>query len=613
MSRLSIVTKSRAQQVVEGLYKNLEQRIVASPPGLCPVDISHAFLQLCHAQTCGKCTPCRIGLGQMGNLMVDILEGRGSMATIDTLEKTARVVYETADCAIGYEAAHMILKGLAGFRDDFEEHVTHNRCICHLDQPVPCVALCPAGVDIPGYLALVGEGRHQDAVRLIRKDNPFVTACAMVCEHPCEARCRRNMVDSSVNIRGIKRYAIEHAGDVPVPDNAASTGKRIAIIGGGPSGLSAAYYLQLMGHQTAVFEQREALGGMLRYGIPGYRLPESDLDGDINAILSTGVECHLNTPIGGGKGITLEALQKNYDAVYIAIGAHKDKKIGIDGEEGPDVISAVDMLRDIGEGRMPDFTGKTVMVIGGGNVAMDVSRTAIRLGADQVGVVYRRRKADMTALPDEIEGAEAEGVQILELHAPKFIERDAAGHVSALWADPKVIGLMDAAGRPRPADSTEDARAIPCDTIIVAIGQEIDSNHFAEGGLPVARGSLVTDAAGAVVGFPGIYAGGDCATGPATVIKAVATGKVVAANIDNALGFHHAITCDVEIPAPRMGDLPACGRVTMKERNANARRQDFEQVEYGMTCQEAEQESSRCLRCDHFGISALKGGRVNQW
>ncbi|MEG2417977.1 MAG: NADH-ubiquinone oxidoreductase-F iron-sulfur binding region domain-containing protein, partial [Eubacterium sp.] len=164
MSRLSIVTKSRAQQVVEGLYKNLEQRIVASPPGLCPVDISHAFLQLCHAQTCGKCTPCRIGLGQMGNLMVDILEGRGSMATIDTLEKTARVVYETADCAIGYEAAHMILKGLAGFRDDFEEHVTHNRCICHLDQPVPCVALCPAGVDIPGYLALVGEGRHQDAV-----------------------------------------------------------------------------------------------------------------------------------------------------------------------------------------------------------------------------------------------------------------------------------------------------------------------------------------------------------------------------------------------------------------------------------------------------------------
>ncbi|MGL6294352.1 NAD(P)-binding protein [Eubacterium aggregans] len=613
MSRLSIVTKSRAQQVVEGLYKNLEQRIVASPPGLCPVDISHAFLQLGHAQTCVKRTPCRIGLGQMGNLMEDILEGRGSMATIDTLEKTARVVYETADCAIGYEAAHMILKGLAGFRDDFEEHVTHNRCICHLDQPVPCVALCPAGVDIPGYLALVGEGRHQDAVRLIRKDNPFVTACAMVCEHPCEARCHQNMVDSSVNIRGIKRYAIEHAVDVPVPDNAASTGKRIAIIGGGPSGLSAAYYLQLMGHQTAVFEQRDVLVGMLRYGIPGYRLPESNLDGDINAILSTGVECHLNTPIGGENGIPLDTLQKNYDAVYIAIGAHKDKKIGIDGDDGPDVISAVDMLRDIGEGLMTDFTGKTVMVIGGGNVAMDVSRTAIRLGADQVGVVYRRRKADMTALPDEIEGAEAEGVQILELHAPKFIERDAAGHVSTIWADPKVIGLMDAAGRPSPADSTEDTVAIPCDTIIVAIGQEIDSNHFAEGGLPVARCSLVTDAAGAVVGFPGVYAVGDCATGPATVIKAVATGKVVAANIDNYLGFHHAITCDVEIPAPRMRYLPACGRVTMKERNANGRRQDFEQVEYVMTCQEAKQESSRCLRCDHFGISALKGWSVNQW
>ena len=197
------------------------------------------LLKLCHAQTCGKCVPCRVGLGQLGNLLEDVLNGDATLETIDLIEKTARAITNSADCAIGYEAADMVLRGVIGFRDDYEEHILHGRCTCSLNQPVPCVALCPAGVDIPGYIALVSEGRYADAVRLIRKDNPFPTACGLICEHPCEARCRRNMIDDSINIRGLKRFAVDHAGDVPVPKRFRPTGKTVAVIGGGPGGLSA--------------------------------------------------------------------------------------------------------------------------------------------------------------------------------------------------------------------------------------------------------------------------------------------------------------------------------------------------------------------------------------
>ncbi len=289
MNRLTIASTNQAQVVVEGLYKDLERRIVASPPGLCPVDMAASFLKLCHAQTCGKCVPCRVGLSQLEIMLEEVLSGKATMDTIDLIEKTARVIVASADCAIGYEAANMVLKSVRGNREDYEEHVRNGRCTCSLNQPVPCVALCPARVDIPGYIALVSQGRYADAVRLIRKDNPFPTACALICEHPCEARCRRNMIDDSINIRGLKRYAVDHSGVVPAPENAPSTGKRVAIVGGGPGGLSAAYYLQLMGHHAVIFEKQPKLGGMLRYGIPNYRLPRQRLEEDINVILSTGV------------------------------------------------------------------------------------------------------------------------------------------------------------------------------------------------------------------------------------------------------------------------------------------------------------------------------------
>lgn len=614
MSRLSIMTTSKAQTVVEDLYKVLEQRIVASPPGICPVDVSSAFLKLCHAQSCGKCTPCRIGLGQLDNLLDQILDGEGTEETLQLIERTARSVAATSDCAIGREAGKMVLSGLEGFREDYLEHIQHNRCLCHISQPVPCVALCPAGVDIPGYIALIREGRYADAVRLIRKDNPFPTACALVCEHPCEARCRRNMVDASINIRGLKRAAVDRAGTVPVPENAPSTGKTVAVIGGGPSGLSAAYYLQLMGHQVTVYEKRKKLGGMLLYGIPSYRLPRERLNEDIDAILSTGVKVEIDTTIGGENGeITMQNLREQYDAVYISIGAHTDKKMGIEGENSIGVISAVEMLREVGRNRMPDFTGKKVVVIGGGNVAMDCTRSAVRLGAEKVTCVYRRRKTDMTALPDEVEGAIAEGAEILELHAPERIEADAEGNVTALIASKKMVGFIDSAGRPRPADSGEGEVSIPCDIVVVAIGQGIETRHFEDAGIPIKRGVIEAANWAEVSHAPGVFAGGDCVTGPATVIRAIAAGKVAAANIDEYLGYSHVISVDIDIPMPKLESLPPCGRVNMKERDANERKCDFNLMEIGMNDKEVMQESSRCLRCDYYGYGIFKGGREAEW
>lgn len=611
MSRLQMKTQDQAQKVVEELYKDLERRIVASPPGLCPVDMTQAFLRLAHAQTCGKCVPCRIGLAQLTQLITDVLDGKGTVATIDLIEKTARVIKNSADCAIGREAAKMVLRGVVGFRDDYMEHINHHRCLCSMNQPVPCVAQCPAGVDVPGYIALIAEGRYADAVRLIRKDNPFVTACAMVCEHPCEARCRRSMMDNPLNIRALKRFAVDNAGKVPVPECAEKTGKKIAVIGGGPGGLSAAYYLALMGHDVQVFEKRKFLGGMLRYGIPSYRLPRERLQEDIDAVLSTGVK--VSTNVGIGEDITFEELKKQYDAIYISIGAQLDRNVGIEGEDSRGVMSAVEMLRGIGDGNLPDFNDKKVVIIGGGNVAMDCARSSVRLGASHVDIVYRRRRADMTALPEEVNGAIEEGCGLIELQAPVRIETDSEGNAAALWTQPQIVGEIDKSGRPRPRNAALPENRISADLIIVAIGQKIATKHFEEGGIPTKRGVIqVKDSSGSVE-QSGIFAGGDCVTGPASAIKAIAAGKVAAANIDEYLGYNHEITVDVEIPEAALYDRTPCGRVIPAERTPSDRVKDMGLIEYAMTEEEAMQEAHRCLRCDKFGYGSFKGGREHKW
>lgn len=616
MSRLTILTKDKAQVTMESLYQDLERRIVASPPGLCPVDLTRSFIKMCLAQSCGKCVPCRVGLRQLARLFDNVLDGEANEEIVENIKLTAEGIYYSADCAIGYEAAKLALKSVDGCIDDFESHIHNGFCSCNSNQPVACVKSCPAGVDIPGYIALVQQGRYADAVRLIRRDNPMPTTCAYICEHPCENRCKRTIIDAPVNIRGLKKMAVDNSGIVPVPECEAPTGKKVAIIGGGPGGLSAAYYLALMGHKVTIFEQRKQLGGMLRYGIPNYRFPRKKLDEEIDSILSTGIEVKKNISVG--KDISFDDITKEYDATYISIGAHADKKIGIEGEDAKSgITSAVEMLRAIGDGDMPDYTGKKVIVIGGGNVAMDVARSSIRLGASKVSIVYRRRKADMTALEEEVEGAEAEGCDVLELMSPVRIKQDEEGNAIGLIVKPQMISRVSH-GRPAPKAAAKDEVLLESDLIVVAIGQGIETKSFEEHGIKVQRGVISALNTGNITPqdgemSEGVFAGGDCVTGPATVIKAIAAGKVAAANIDEYLGFNHEITCDVEIPYASNEDKVACGRVEVALRDAAERKNDFEPIEYGFSCEEACQEAGRCLRCDHFGFGAFRGGREEQW
>ena len=601
--------QTAAQKKVDELYATLGRRRGASPFGSCPVNLTASFVQLCLAQSCGKCVPCRVGLDRLHALLEKILDGRGTTDDLRAVRRSAAAIYDSADCAIGFEAARLVLDGLEAFRDDYMSHIENGVCTAAFDA-VPCVAGCPANVDVPGYIALIREERYADAVRLIRKDNPFPTTCGFICEHPCEARCRRNMVDDAVNIRGLKRFAADYAGFVDPPECATSTGKKVAVLGGGPGGLSAAYYLQLMGHQTTVYEMLPKLGGMLRYGIPNYRLPKDRLDDDINAILKTGVEVKQGLKIG--VDITIQELREQYDAVLITIGASTDKKLGLPGEDADGVLSAVQFLRSVGKDEIIDLTGKEVVVIGGGNVSMDAVRTAKRLGAKKVSILYRRRRNDMTALPGEIEGAIAEGIEIVTLKAPASLDVGEDHKIHGIYATPQMISAIRD-GRASVKPTGEPDVYIPCDILIKAIGQDIESGHFEKAGIPVSRGKIVTLKSGAFENMPGVFAGGDCSSGPASVIKAIAAAKVVAANIDEYLGYHHEITSGVEIPEASLKDKTPCGRVNLTERDACERVCDFNAVENCMTEKEAKQEAGRCLRCDHFGYGIFKGGRSTLW
>ncbi len=609
MSRLHIIRPNNVQKTMDLLYEDLAHRNAAAPEGNCPVEQTAALVSVCLSQSCGKCVPCRIGLDQMTKLMEKILDGLADMSDLEMLERTAKTVMDSADCAIGAEAARSVLTCIDGAREDFVSHINTHRCVASF-QPVPCRRACPAHVDIPGYIALVKESRYADAVRLIRKDNPFPSACALVCEHPCEARCRRSILDDAINIRGIKRVAVDSAGHVPAPECGESTGKKIAVIGAGPSGLTAAYFLQLMGHSVTVYEQRAQAGGMLRYGIPRYRLPDEYLNEDINVILSTGVELHTNVRIG--EDITLAELREKFDAVYISIGAHSFRNLGIEGQDAKGILSAVDLLRSIGDGNVPDFTGKDIVVVGGGNVAMDVTRTARRLGANTVKCVYRRRKVDMTAQVEEVEGAIAEGCDIVPLMSPVRVETDSEGNAVALIVQPQIPGEY-VSGRPKPVNANRPEERIPCDIIIGAIGQAIDSKDFADEGVPTHREKILSDKFCMIDDMDGVFAGGDCSSGPSTAIRAIESGKTAARNIDEYLGFNSPLPEPPEVPKASHQARGAMGRINMVERTPSDRNDDFDIMEIGMTEEEAKQECSRCLRCDHYGYGSFRGGREERW
>ena len=592
--------------------ESFEKRVRTTPTGSCPISVLTAYLQNCVSQSCGKCVPCRDGLKQLQKMMENVQNGTASMETFEEIRSLAGIIADTADCAIGYDAGRVIRHSTDVLKEEYLSHILEKKCQAGIAQKVPCISMCPANVDVPGYVSLVGEGRPADAINLIRQDNPFPTACAFICEHPCEERCRRGLLDAPVNIRGIKKYAVDTmpADRVKTPECGVPTGKTIAVVGGGPSGLTAAYFLALMGHKAVVFEERAELGGMLRYGIPNYRLPKDRLDQDIRAVLHAGdITVHLNTVIG--KDITMDQLRADYDAVYLAIGAQTGKTLRMEGVNLQGVSSAVDMLGEIGNGRIPDYSGKKVIIVGGGNVAMDAARSAIRCNAEEVTIVYRRRQEDMTALPSEIQGAIQEGVELLLMHAPVRVLGDSEGKVCGFVAQPQIIGEYDRGGRPSVSNAADKEEiTLEAQIILLAIGQDIVSGPFAEYNVHERRKTFGTTPETDIPGFDGVFAGGDCVFGPATVIKAIGAGKVAALNIDRYLGYHHTTPNEIKAPAPKENERRNIGRVNLTERSAKARRQDFEPVEKEMSWPEACQESRRCLRCDHFGCGAMENGRI---
>lgn len=612
MGRLTVETAGRADERTGEFVEAFARRVEAMPPGQCPVGLVLGQLQASAAQTCGKCTPCAQGMPKIEALLGDVAAFRATAATVDEIRVAATLLRDTADCAVGWQAGAMVLAGLDAFADEFASHVEVGMCAPGTRQTVPCVTLCPAHVNVPAYIALAEEGRLAEAVKMIRKDNPFPTACALVCEHPCEERCRRTMVDAPVNIRGIKKYIVDTvaADSVETPAPLPATGKRVAVVGAGPSGLTCAYFLGLMGHSVTVFERRSRLGGMMRYGIPAYRLPRERLDEDVRAVLAAGdIEVRTGCDVQTDE---MRSLVDEFDAVYVAVGAQGGKTLSIEGADAAGVMSAVDVLEAIGDEQYPDFTGKNVVVIGGGNVAMDCARTAVRAGAASVTVAYRRRLEDMTALPSEVEAAMMEGVEMRCLQAPARIEANGEGQVTALICQPQRIGAVRG-GRPAPVPADKPEVRLAADLVIIAVGQAIECAPFEEFGMQHDRTYLCADACLQAPGFDTVFVGGDCQWGPKTVIMAIAAGKTAAANIDELLGFHHKLDCGAAVPPARPNDRTAYGRVQVAERPACERKHDFEGVEVPMTDEEAAQECRRCLRCDVYGIGALTGRGLEAW
>ena len=609
MARLSVAPRAKDDAKFATFLDEYERRVEAMPPGMCAVAMQLDLLRAGGCQTCGKCVPCREGIAHIETLLEEVLAFDVEPDVLDEIRAQATVVRDTADCAIGWHAAEVLLAGLSMFKEEFESHVKQGKCREGVAQTVPCETLCPAHVNVPAYIALAGSGDYAGAIGMVRKDNPFPTACAVVCEHPCEKRCRRTLIDAPINIRGIKKFAVDQlaADQVPTPAPAAPTGKKVAIVGGGPSGLTCAYFCALMGHEVHVLEMRKQLGGMMRYGIPAYRFPRERLDEDIRAIVSAGnvtvhTECRIDAE-------GMRRLSEEYDAVYVAIGAQGGKTLKLDGADAEGVMSAVDLLTKIGDDDYPDFTGKNVVVVGGGNVAMDCARTSVRAGAASVTVAYRRRLEDMTALRAEIDSAMQEGVEMMTLQAPDHIEVE-NGQAVALYTQPQFIGPVKR-GRPAPQKADKPLVRVPADVVLIAVGQDIESAPFEEAGMQADRTYFEADDGLKSVGsLDNVFVGGDCQVGPKTVIIAIGAGKVAARNIDDYLGFNHELDCGVEVPPAAANWRQPCGRVNIVERPARERKGDFDAVEVEMSAEEAFQEARRCLRCDHFGCGVLDEGRV---
>lgn len=575
----------------------------------CMIDVAKYFLKFLSVESCGKCSPCREGIRQMLKILTRISEGKGRESDIALLGELAESTRDASLCALGGTAPNPVLSTLKYFRHEYEDHILHKRCpagVCEELYKAKCINACPIGQDVPGYLSLVAEGRYEEAISLIYQTNPLPGVCGRVCTHPCTDVCLRAETDEPLNIPKIKRFAADMAkrkGYTVKLEKGKAKVEKIAVIGGGPGGLAAAYSLALMGYRPTIIEELPQLGGMLRYGIPPYRLPREILDQEIDFIVNVGVEVKTNTRVG--RDITLDQLQKEYDAIFVAVGAHKSLPVRVPGEDFPSVKGGAEFLREVELG-IAAHPGKRVAVIGGGDVAMDIARTCRRMGAE-VTIAYRRERKDMPASEEEIADAIAEKIELKELVAPKSIRRANSG--LALELDECELRDFDRSGRRRPVPIEGSVITREYDTIFSAIGQTSDLD-FAES-LETKRDTIAVDRHRLLTSLPGVFAGGDVVSGPARVVDALAHGKTAAVEIDRYLakkrgGQPYAETLEkIKVTMTLPKEVIETPMAEIPKLDPEERIKDFTaEVELGFDEETARKECGRCLRCDVSWMAA---------
>ena len=574
----------------------------------CMVDIARYFLDFLSDESCGRCTTCREGIRRMIQILTDISEGRGKESDLALLESMGRIIKETSLCGLGQTAPNPVLSGLRYFREEYEAHIREQRCpagVCKGLVRAKCTNACPAEVDVPSYVSLVAQGRYAEALEVHRRRNPFALACGRVCPAFCEDKCRRSELDQPVAIRQIKRFMADHELRRPWKPRRLEEAKaeKVAVIGAGPAGLTAALRLAQKGYPVTVFEALPAAGGMMAVGIPEYRLPRDVLNVEIENIKRAGVEIRLNTALG--KDFTLDDLldRDGYKAVILAIGAHKSHELRIEGEEMEGVYHGTQFLRDIALGKPPDLTGKRVAVVGGGDVAIDAVRSAWRLGADEVHLVYRRSRPDMPARDDEVEAAEKEGIQFHFLTNPSRVI--ANGKVTGVELLRQELGKFDASGRRRPVPIPGSEFTLEVDVLIPAIGQEPDLAWMdGDSGIETGRGATFAVSDGLATTRRGVFAAGDAVLGPATVIQAVAQGNQVADGVDHYLraGCVEKVVVrpGYEVIEQRfdMEQYYKAVRPGMRELAIEERWGNFNEVELLFDERTVQEECKRCIRCD---------------
>jgi len=572
----------------------------------CMVDTARFFLDFIKDESCGKCVPCRIGTKRMLEILERITAGEGKESDIADLREFAEAIQDTAICGLGQTAPNPVLSTMKYFANEYEEHITDKHCeagVCSTMFISPCQNACPTGVNVPGYMALIQKGRFIDAYRLIRQENPFPAVCGRICTHPCEKKCRRAQRDEAVAISDLKRFVADYAMrqeepftyDIKYPKN----GKKVAIIGAGPSGLTCGYYLVRLGYDVDVFESKTMAGGVLAYGIPEYRLPNEVLEHEIQLIRQEGVNIHLNTEIG--RDISFASLRDDYDAIYIATGTQFPNETGLPGENLKGVYYGLSFLKDVNSGKNMKI-GKNVTIIGGGNTATDAARTAIRLGASKVTIVYRRSFEDMPADKREIEEAMEEGVEILPLIAPvRFIGND-KGRVCGMECVKMELSGFDSSGRRKPKEIESSNFIMETDMVIPAVSQHADFPFVPKDDLELtAWGSLVTDRRNLMTSMDGVFAGGDVSRGSDTAISAIADGKHAASAIDIYLGGTGKLNVGQPIEIPEVSvdnDSDEYKRFAMEVLPPEKRKQGFREVSLGYRKLNAVAEATRCLRCD---------------